>query len=88
MEFRKMVTITLPSTSRRASRDVPPESPGASSLLSRPTLSLSHRVQKTVLYISVSFAVSYTGFSLLSKFHIYVLVYCIDVFLSGLLHSV
>ena len=28
-----------PSTSRRASRDVPPEPPGASSLLSRPTLS-------------------------------------------------
>jgi len=26
-----------------------------------PTLSFSHRVQKTVLYISVSFAVSYTG---------------------------
>ena len=26
-----------------------------------PTLSLSHRVRKTVLYISVSFAVSYTG---------------------------
>ena len=26
-----------------------------------PTLSLSHRVQKTVLYISVSFALSYTG---------------------------
>ena len=26
-----------------------------------PTLSLSHRVQKTVLYISVSFAVLYTG---------------------------
>ena len=26
-----------------------------------PTLSLSHRVQKTVLYISVSFVVSYTG---------------------------
>ena len=26
-----------------------------------PTLSLSHRVQKTVLHISVSFAVSYTG---------------------------
>ena len=26
-----------------------------------PTLSLYHRVQKTVLYISVSFAVSYTG---------------------------
>ena len=26
-----------------------------------PTLSLSHRVHKTILYISVSFAVSYTG---------------------------
>ena len=26
-----------------------------------PTLSLSHRVHKTVLYISISFAVSYTG---------------------------
>ena len=26
-----------------------------------PTISLSHRVHKTVLYISVSFAVSYTG---------------------------
>ena len=26
-----------------------------------PTLTLSHRVQKTVLYICVSFAVSYTG---------------------------
>ena len=30
-------------------------------LLNHPTLSLSHRFQKTVLYISVSFAVSYTG---------------------------
>jgi len=30
-------------------------------LPNHPTLSLSHRVQKTVLYISVSFAVSYTG---------------------------
>ena len=29
-----------------------------------PTLSLSHRVHNTVLYISVSFAVSYTGLSL------------------------
>ena len=48
-----------------------------------------HRVQNSVLYICVSFAVSYTGLSLhLSKFHIYVLVYCINVFLSGLLHSV
>ena len=30
-------------------------------LPNHPTLSLSHRVQKTVLYISVFFAVSYTG---------------------------
>ena len=30
-------------------------------LPNHPTLSLSHRVQKTILYISVSFAVSYTG---------------------------
>ena len=29
-----------------------------------PTLTLSHRVQKTVLYICVSFAVSHTGLSL------------------------
>ena len=29
-----------------------------------PTLSLSHRVQKTVLYICVSFAISHTGLSL------------------------
>ena len=49
--------------------------------------SLSHRVQKTVLYIRVSFAVLHTGLSL-PKFHIYALVYCIGVFLSGLLHSV
>ena len=33
-------------------------------LLNHPTLSLSHRVQKTVLYICVSFAVSHTGLSL------------------------
>ena len=33
-------------------------------LPNHPTLSLSHRVQKTVLYISVSFAVSYTGWLL------------------------
>ena len=35
-------------------------------LPNHPTLSLSHRVQQTVLYISVSFAVSYIGSSLLS----------------------
>ena len=33
-------------------------------LPNHPTLSLSHRVQKTVLYIGVSFAVSHTGLSL------------------------
>ena len=33
-------------------------------LQNHPTLSLSHRVQKTVLYICVSFAVSHTGLSL------------------------
>ena len=33
-------------------------------LPNQPTLALSHRVQKTVLYISVSFAVSHTGLSL------------------------
>ena len=52
--------------------------------------SLSHRVQKTVLYTSVSLLLSrIQGYCYhLSKFHIYVLVYCIGVFLSGLLHSV
>ena len=33
-------------------------------LPNHPTLSLSHRVHKTVLYICVSFAVSHTGLSL------------------------
>ena len=33
-------------------------------LPNHPTLALSHRVQKTVLYIYVSFAVSHTGLSL------------------------
>ena len=58
-------------------------------LSNHPTLSLSHRVQQSVLYICVSFAVSHTGLSLhLSKFHICALVYYTGVFLSGLLHSV
>ena len=53
------------------------------------TLACSHGVQKTVLYICVSFAVLHKGYHYhLSKFHIYVVVYCIGVFLSGLLHSV
>ena len=46
-------------------------------------------VQKTVLYICVSFAISLKGYCYhLSKFHICALVYCIGVFLSGLLQSV
>ena len=59
-------------------------------LPNHPTLSLSHRAQKTVLYTSVSLLLScILGYHYhLSKFHIYVLVYCIGVFLSGLLHSV
>ena len=47
------------------------------------------RVHKTVLYISVSLLSRIQGYCYhLSKFHIYALVYCIGVFLSGLLHSV
>ena len=54
-----------------------------------PTLSLSNRVHKTVLYISVSLLSRTQGYCYhLSKFHIYALVYCIGVFLSGLFHSV
>ena len=51
--------------------------------------SLSHRVQR-LLYTSVSLLLScIQGCRYhLSKFHIYELVYCIGVFLSGLLHSV
>ena len=45
---------------------------------------------KSPLYTSVSFLLSCIQgrYCHLSKFHIYVLVYCIGVFLSGLLHSV
>ena len=45
---------------------------------------------KRLFFISVSFAVSHIGSSLhhLFKFHIYVLIYYIGVFLSHLLHSV
>ena len=58
-------------------------------LPNHPTLALSHRVQKTV-YTSVSLLLSrIQGYCYhLSKFHIYVWVHCIGVFLSGLLHSV
>ena len=45
---------------------------------------------KRLFYTSVSLLVSriQSYFYHLSKFHIYALVYCIGVFLSGLLHSV
>ena len=47
-------------------------------LSEHPTLAFSHRVQKSVLYICVSFSVLHIGSSLpFSKFHIYALVYCI-----------
>ena len=53
-----------------------------------PSPSLSE--SKSPLYTSVSFFLSCIQGRLchLSKFHMYVLVYCIGVFLSGLLHSV
>ena len=45
-------------------------------LPNHPTLALSHRVQKTVLYICVSLLSSIQGYCYhLSKFHIYALVY-------------
>ena len=50
--------------------------------------SLSHRVQKTVLSLSLLLSRIQGCHYHLSKFHIYALVYCIGVFLSGLLHSV
>ena len=53
-------------------------------------LSPSPSESKSLLYTSVSLLLSHIqGHHYhLSKFHIYVLVYCIGVFLSGLLHSV
>ena len=44
---------------------------------------------KSLFYTSVSLSVLHIGLSYhLSKFHIYVLVYCNGLYLSGLLHSV
>ena len=53
-------------------------------------LSPSPTESKNLFYTSVSLLLSrIQGYHYhLSKFHIYVLVYCIGVFLSGLLHSV
>ena len=52
--------------------------------------SLSPTESKSLFYTSVSLLLSrIQGYHYhLSKFHIYVLVYCTGVFLSGLLHSV
>ena len=52
--------------------------------------SLSPTESKSLFFISVSLLLSHIqGHRYhLSKFHIYALVYCIGVFLSGLLHSV
>ena len=51
-------------------------------LPNHPTLSLSHRVQKTVLYISVSFAVSYTGL-LLPYICVSILYWCFSFWLTS-----
>ena len=55
-----------------------------------PSPSPSPTESKRLFYTSVSLLLSHIqGYHYhLSKFHIYVLVYCIGVFLSGLLHSV
>ena len=52
--------------------------------------SLSPTESTSLFYTSVSLLLSHIQgyYYHLSKFHIYVLVYCIDVLLSGLLHSV
>ena len=53
-----------------------------------PTLSISHRVQKTVLYICVSFAVLHTGLSLPSVWIPYIcfsiLYWCFSFWLTSL----
>ena len=58
-------------------------------LPNHPTLSLSHRALR-LFFTSMSLLLSrIQGYCYhLSKFDIYTLVYCIGVFLSGLLHSV
>ena len=60
-------------------------------LSKHPTLAFSHRVQKSVLYIHLClfFCFAYRVIiNHLSKFHIYVLVCCTGLYLSGLLHFV
>ena len=57
-------------------------------LPNHPTLALSHRVQKTVLYICVSFAVSHAGLSLPSfsipYICISILYWCLSFWLTSL----
>ena len=57
-------------------------------LPNHPTLSLSHRVQKTVLYVSVSFALSHTGLLLPSLQIPYICVsilyWCFSFWLTSL----
>ena len=57
-------------------------------LPNHPTLSLSHRVQKTVLYICVSFVLSHTGLSLPSFYIPYICVsilyWCFSFWLTSL----
>ena len=55
-----------------------------------PDVQAGFRKGRGLFYTSVSLLLSRTqGYCYhLSKFHIYALVYCIGVFLSGLLHSV
>ena len=57
-------------------------------LPNHPTLALSHRVQKTVLYICVSFAVSHTGLSLPSFWIPYICVsilyWCFSFWITSL----
>ena len=56
---------------------------------SHPLLSLSLTVQKCVLiHLCLFCCLAYSHHYHLSKFHIYVSVYCMGVFLSGLHHSV
>ena len=59
-------------------------------LSKHPTLASSHRVQKSVLYICVSFSVLHIRLSLppFQIPYVYMLVCCNVLYLSGLLHSV
>ena len=57
-------------------------------LPNHPTFSLSHRVQKTVIHQCLFCCLVYRVIVTIFLNSIYMLVYCIGVFLSGLLHSV